>query len=119
MMVLRLLDSGDVSARACQGQACRVQSTLQSQAFQALHAPPGGHSAWPHAELDSPSFLLDLAVGPRVRQTRWGDSSHFTGKETEAQAGKLTCWSHTGSQQLCSASGVPSTPALGRGFSRE
>lgn len=30
---------GDISGRACQGRVCRVQSTLQSQAFQALHAP--------------------------------------------------------------------------------
>lgn len=76
---------GDISRRACQGRVCRVQSTLQSQAFQALHTLAWLASASCSQQVIHP-LLRALAVCPKTALV--GDFSHITSRETEAQTGK-------------------------------
>lgn len=80
--------AGDVSGRACQGRVCRVESTLQSQAFQALHAPPGRplRLATSGARRATPSS--PPCPGPAPQDGPGVGPSRFPSRETEAQAGK-------------------------------
>lgn len=106
---------GDVSGRACQGRVCRVQSTLQSQAFQALHAP-----AWPasppypsRAQRAIYSSFPCPAGAPRGSPSVTLPTLQ-RGRARPRQANRTCCWSHTGSRQLCSVCGARS-PCSGGG----